>query len=77
MNKTNEQLYNTTMKYNQKQEMLCFYEDIKNAQKINTLDELYKKIQFSNLDDKTVLLLQDVIELKVENMKLKGYNKAG
>jgi hypothetical protein len=75
MNKLNEKLYGTTMKYNQKQEMLQLYDKIKSTQKINNLDELYNKVVFSNLDSKTVSMLQEMIELKVENIKLKNYNQ--
>jgi hypothetical protein len=76
MNYINEKLYSTTMKFNPKQEILHFYDIIKSTQKINKLDEIYNKVNFSNLDDKTVVMLQEIIEWKVENIKLKGHDQA-
>ena len=38
-------------------------------------DEIYNKVNFSNLDDKTVSMLQEIIELKAENIKLKGHDQ--
>lgn len=76
MNKLNEKLYSTTMKYNPQKDILQFYDKIKTTQKINKLDELYNVVMFSNLDDELVSLLQEVIELKAENLKLKGYDQA-
>ena len=76
MNTLNEKLYGTTMKYNPKQEILQFYYKIKCTQKINKLDELYNIVVFSNLDNETVSMLQEIIETKVENLILKNYDKA-
>ena len=76
MNTLNEKLYSTTMKYNPKQEILQFYDKIKTTQKINKLDELYSMVEFSNLDNETVSMLQEIIEIKVENLRLKNYDKA-
>ncbi len=76
MSNLNEKLYSTTMKFNPKQEILRFYDIIKSTQKINKLDEIYNKVNFSNLDDKTVSMLQEIIELKAENIKLKGHDQA-
>jgi len=64
------------MKYNPKQEILQFYDKIKTTQKINKLDELYSMVEFSNLDNETVSMLQEIIEIKVENLRLKNYDKA-
>lgn len=76
MNYLNEKLYNTTMKYNKKQEMLKFCDTIKSIEKINKLDELHNEIILSNLDNEIVSLLHEMIELKVENLELKGYSQA-
>lgn len=76
MNYINEKLYSTTMKFNPKQEILHFYDIIKSTQKINKLDEIYNMVSFSNLDDKTVSMLQEMIELKAENIKLKECKQA-
>ena len=76
MNMINEKLYSTTMKYNSKKELLQYYNKIKAAQKISKLDELYNMVEFSNLDNETVSMLQEIIEIKVENLRLKNYDKA-
>lgn len=76
MNTLNDKLFSTVIKYNQNQEMLHFYDIIKDTEKISRLNELFNKVTFSNLNNKTVVMLQDMIELKVENLMLKGFDKA-
>jgi hypothetical protein len=55
------------------EQILTFNNTIKSTQSIKQLDNLYTKIICSNLDNGIVEVFKDMIELKAENIQIKGF----
>lgn len=55
------------------EQILEFTSAIKSITSIKHLDNLYTSVMCSNLDNNTVEIFKDLIEMKAENLQLKGF----
>jgi len=54
------------------EQIIDFNTAIESAGTIKDLDFIYNKIIFSNVDNSTVIIFKHLINVKVENLMLKG-----
>ena len=74
MNTLNDRLYGTVMKNNMCEQIVEFDKQLKSAKTISNLNELYNKITFGDLNNTVASILLEVLDLKAENLKLKGFD---
>jgi len=73
MNTLDDKLNSTIMKNRMCEQIIEFDKHFKSAKTISSLNDLYNKITFGDLNNTVASIFLEVIDLKAENLKLKGF----